>query len=319
MQQISIFGPAMNLGPAGPSQGRADSPARRGRADVRDLAERVSRVWHAEHMPDGIRVPVGVVASLAQLADTPGTAAALGALAPERLWRLLERVWAVRWIEQPELAAWAAPLHEWLMIQPSPEQARSVAAVTYAALDAGLLRLTGAQDAQARREADPLGAVLTTLRSKGARQANAEEHTPSDVAELLTRLALGRDPLASGSLCEPTAGTGGLIRAAASEAAWAGRDVHAFEWAMNDVDPLAAASCASNALSWDLGPNVLVGCADVLLTPDWSTTARKERAQIRARHAKEVADARALAGVRLLMAGPAPTAEQASPASDRGD
>lgn len=240
MQQISIFSPAMSLGPGGPSQDRAATPAQRGRVDVRDLAERVSRVWHAEHMPDGIRVPVGVVASLAQFAETPGTGAALMALAPETLWRLLERVWAVRWIEQPELAAWAAPLHEWLMIQPSPRQARSVVAVTHAALDAGLLRLTGAQDAQVRREADPLGAVLTTLRSKGARQANAEEHTPSEVAELLARLTLGRDPLASGSLCEPTAGTGGLIRAAASEAAWAGRDVHTFEWAMNDVDPLAA-------------------------------------------------------------------------------
>lgn len=177
MQQISIFSPAMSLGPGGPSQDRAATPAQRGRVDVRDLAERVSRVWHAEHMPDGIRVPVGVVASLAQFAETPGTGAALMALAPETLWRLLERVWAVRWIEQPELAAWAAPLHEWLMIQPSPRQARSVVAVTHAALDAGLLRLTGAQDAQVRREADPLGAVLTTLRSKGARQANAEEHT----------------------------------------------------------------------------------------------------------------------------------------------
>ncbi|MEV6533741.1 hypothetical protein AB0M86_29785 [Streptomyces sp. NPDC051639] len=270
-------------------------------------------------MPDGIRVPVGVVASLAQFAETPGTGAALMALAPETLWRLLERVWAVRWIEQPELAAWAAPLHEWLMIQPSPRQARSVVAVTHAALDAGLLRLTGAQDAQVRREADPLGAVLTTLRSKGARQANAEEHTPSEVAELLARLTLGRDPLASGSLCEPTAGTGGLIRAAASEAAWAGRDVHTFEWAMNDVDPLAAASCASNALTWDLGPNVLVGCADVLITPDWPSTARKERAQIRAQHAREVADARALAGLRLLMAGPAPTVGQASPPSGGRD
>ncbi|MFJ2397463.1 hypothetical protein ACIOTI_32555 [Streptomyces sp. NPDC087843] len=270
-------------------------------------------------MPDGIRVPVGVVASLAQLAETPGTGAALMALAPETLWRLLERVWAVRWIEQPELAAWAAPLHEWLMIQPSPRQARSVAAVTYAALDAGLLRLTGAQDAQVRREADPLGAVLTTLRSKGARQANAEEHTPSEVAELMARLTLGRDPLASGSLCEPTAGTGGLIRAAASEAAWAGRDVHAFEWAMNDVDPLAAASCASNAFTWDLGPHVLVGCADVLITPDWPSTARKERSQIRAQHAREVSDARALAGLRLLMAGPAPTVGQASPPPGRRD
>ncbi|MFD6923721.1 hypothetical protein ACFV99_26410 [Streptomyces sp. NPDC059944] len=319
MQQISIFSPAMNLGPDDPSQGRADSPAQRGRVDVRDLAERVSRVWHAEHMPDGIRVPVGVVAALAQLADIPGTGAALGALAPETLWRLLERVWAVRWIEQPELAAWAAPLHDWLMIRPSPEQARSVAAVTYAALDAGLLRLTGAQDAQVRREDDPLGAVLTTLRSKGARQANAEVHTPSDVAELLARLTLGRDPLASGSLCEPTAGTGGLIRAAASEAAWAGRDVHTFEWAMNDVDPLAAASCASNALTWDLGPNVLAGCADVLLAPDWPSIARTERAQIRARHARDVADARSLAGLRLLMAGAAPTARQATPSSDRGD
>ncbi|WP_406834819.1 hypothetical protein ACICHK_00145 [Streptomyces sp. AHU1] len=319
MQQISIFSPAMSLGPAGPSQDRADFSPHRGRADARELAERVSRAWHAEHMPDGIRVPVGVIASLSQLADAPGTEAALRALAPEALWRLLERVWAVRWIEQPELASWAAPLHQWLMIQPSLQQARSVAAVTHAALDAGLLQLTGTQDAQARREADPLGAVLTTLRSKGARQANAEEHTPSDVAELMARLALGPDLPVSGSLCEPTAGTGGLFRAAASQAAQAGREVHAFEWAMNDVDPLAAASCASNALTWDLGPNVLVGCSDVLVTPDWVSTARRERAQIRTRHAREVADARALAGLRALMSGPAPEAGQASPPLGRGD
>ncbi|MGW1067408.1 hypothetical protein ACWD4F_23175 [Streptomyces aureus] len=117
----------------------------------------------------------------------------------------------------------------------------------------------------------------------GARQANAKEHTP-----------------------------------AASHVAWAGQEVHAFEWGMNDADPLAAAGCASNALTWDLGPNVLVGCSDVLVTPEWPSRACLERAQIRARHAREVADARMLAGLRLLMAGPTPTAGQASPPPNRG-
>lgn len=131
--------------------------------------------------------------------------------------------------------------------------------------------------------ANPVGAVVTTLRSMGARQANAKEHTP-----------------------------------AASHVAWAGQEVHAFEWGMNDADPLAAAGCASNALTWDLGPNVLVGCSDVLVTPEWPSRACLERAQIRARHAREVADARMLAGLRLLMAGPTPTAGQASPPPNRG-
>ncbi|MFD3923070.1 hypothetical protein [Streptomyces sp. NPDC058595] len=269
-------------------------------AIAQETADRAAHAWHRERAGEDPAVPVGVVATLAQLSRPsggPDTAAQLRALSPADLWRVLERVWAMRWVERPELAAWAAPLHRWLTSTPSSAAADAVAAVGHAALDAGLLDLTGSEDAQIRRGADVLGPTLARVRPAGAREAFAEIHSPPDVAKLLTNLVLLNEPPAPGDrLGEPTAGSGGLVRATASHLGANGHDVRRFSWSMNEIDPVAAASCASNALTWDLGPDVLVFCGDTLTNSDGPEQARRERADILAHHAELVE----LAGLTVL-------------------
>lgn len=286
--------------PGAPDAGSAAPSGAEPEAIAHETAERAARAWHRERAGEDPAVPVGVVATLAQLsrpAGGPDTAAQLRALAPADLWRVLERVWAMRWAERPELAAWAAPLHRWLASPPSSAAADAVTAVAHAALDAGLLDLTGSEDAQVRRGADVLGPTLARVRSAGAQEAWAETHSPPDVADLLTNLILLDTAPALGDwLGEPTAGTGGLVRALASRLGAIGHDVRRFRWSMNEIDPVAAASCASNALTWDLGPDVLVFCGDTLTNSDGPEQARREREDILARHAELVE----LAGLTVL-------------------
>ncbi|MFE5847202.1 hypothetical protein ACFQ7N_36845 [Streptomyces niveus] len=291
-------------------------------AIAHETAERAARAWHRERAGEDLAVPVGVIATLAQFsrpADGPDTAEQLRALDPVDLWRALERVWALRWVERPELATWAAPLHRWLTSPPSPAAGDAVAAVAHAALDAGLLDLTGAEDAQVRRSADVLGPTLARVRSAGAREALAEVHSPPDVADLLLRLVLlDESPSPGASLGEPTAGTGGLVRALASHLASTGHDVHRFNWSMNEIDPVAAASCASNALTWDLGPDVLIFCGDTLTNSDGPEQARRARADIFAHHAELEEQARSEALTRRAASLLSPPDDATSPVNEAG-
>lgn len=298
--------PRLNIAPPSPPP----SPSER------RIADRVAQAWFREHPSAGIEHAVGTVATLAQLADEPRTALVLRSLEPLPLWRALERIWALRWIHRPELTTWAAPLHAWLTVaEPDRRLLEQVTAVTAAALDADLLQLTGHPDTQQRRLTDPLGAVLTALRSEGAQAANAEIHSPTDVAALLNRVLRegatgGAAPEPTGWFYDPTAGTGGLLRAAAHRLAAAGEDVHAAGWAMNDVDPLAAACCAANALVWDLGPRVLVSCSDILTAPDETAKAWQERQAILTRHAGLVQEAQARAAVSQLLTMTPPSSRE---------
>jgi hypothetical protein len=174
--------------------------------------------------------------------------------------------WARWWIMRPDLVDRATPLHKWVDDEkPDVRRASAVRAVVKAALTNGLLHLTTSDDAELRSTTDLMGAVLSVMRSEGAHDALAEIHTPPDVAYLMARMLLDGMLLKPGmTFDEPAGGTGGMYRAAAQVMRERGIDPHQFGWSLTDIDPLAAAGAAVNAILWDLGPHVLIGCGDTL-------------------------------------------------------
>lgn len=146
------------------------------RQDAQDIATRtaesVAHAWHCQHLGERSQVPLGIVATLAQVRhphSATDPAEHLRGLTTETLWRTLEGVWRRQWLLRPELVHWARALHSWLQEETlSRELGDAVQAVTYAALDAGLLSLTGAPDPMRRSAADVLAPLLGLLRS-GAR------------------------------------------------------------------------------------------------------------------------------------------------------
>ncbi|KPM50272.1 hypothetical protein ACG83_41220, partial [Frankia sp. R43] len=156
---------------------------------------------------------------------------------------------------------------------PDPDLLRAVRRVVDAALRAGLHELL----AVARYDVDLFGPLLMVLRTRGARAARGQYYTPPDLADLLARLG-GTVPQAGELVWEPTAGTGGLLRAAAQAIRDAGGDPRTIRWVAVDRDELALAALATNVIIWDLGPQVLIGHGDVL-ADDWQARALGERAE----------------------------------------
>jgi hypothetical protein len=68
-----------------------------------------------------------------------------------------------------------------------------------------------------------------------------------------------------------------MLRAAARELRRAGKNPHDFWWYGCDVDPVVVAALAVNVHVWDLGPRVLLGCANSLKEPDWQVRAAEEQ------------------------------------------
>ena len=273
----------------------------------RRLADRITecvvRAWHSAPTDSGHGIPLGVIAALAQISQPhhgPDIAAHLLALNPEELWQVLERVWAMQWIRRPELVHWAAPLHTWLQQEPDAWHLGAVHAVAQAALESGQLELTGNPEPLWRCDVDLLGTVLTGLRAHGARQVLGEYHTPPDIAAVMARFTLGaREELKPGQwFDEPAAGTGGLFRALAQHLRETGRDPRDYGWSMGEIDPLAAACCAVNAIVWGLGPNVLVACTDTLAEGNGAQRALAERRKLYAHRDRLLACAKELAAWR---------------------
>jgi type I restriction-modification system DNA methylase subunit len=131
-------------------------------------------------------------------------------------------------------------------------------------------------DLSVAREIDLLGRLYTQMKSPRARQARGEFYTPPQVAEMMARISLSEIAPAS-SVCDPTAGTGGLLRAAAQVLRAQGMDPHEFRWYGCDVSPIAVAALAVNVHIWGLGRHVVIGCADSLLEPDWEVRAQREQ------------------------------------------
>lgn len=275
-----------------------------------DIAEAVEAAWHGAHGGNRLEIPAGVIAALAlwplRGADAPLVAHWWLGLGDEDFLTALRECWARWWIQRPDLIDRATPLHRWLEDErPEPNRIRAVRAAARAALTGGLLHLTSAApDFGGNSDADVLGAVITVMRARGARDVLAEFHTPPELSELMARFLLTDEPPPPGmKFNDPCSGTGGMYRAAAQHLRERGSNPHDFGWAMTDIDPLAAAGAAVNAILWDLGPHVLVACADTLTEGDPYVRAATEWRESHARRDGMVEGARFLARIRRLEAG----------------
>ncbi|MEU9887966.1 N-6 DNA methylase [Sphaerisporangium sp. NPDC051011] len=284
------------------------------RKSASDIAEIAAETWHRQHAVagDGIAIAMGIVAGLTLLRKTSrdgvDTATFLLDLDPPTLLEFHRRIWAYTWIRHPYLIDCARAIHDWLNedTDPPAKIVSAVHAVTHAVIRAGLLDITGDPDPALRCDADVLGLFLTRLRSQGAGAALAEIHTPPDVANLLTSILNAAakltiepgQPKPGGWLDEPAAGTGGMFRAAAMVMREQGTNPHDFGWSMTDLDPIAAAACAVNALVWDLGPSVLVWCGDTLAEGDGPARAWERRKAVLEHHDHMMSIASMTAAVR---------------------
>ncbi|GAA3722077.1 hypothetical protein GCM10022224_104130 [Nonomuraea antimicrobica] len=269
------------------------------RRSAGDIAERAAETWHRRRVGDNLAIPLGIVAGLALLGQTgtdgtDTTTFVLG-LRKRELLKFHQRIWGYAWIRHPYLVEIARPIHEWLNEEKEPpaKVIDTVHAVTHAALSSGLLAITGDPNPVMRCEADLLGMLLSRLRSEGARLALAEIHTPPDMADLIARIVFDcGDELKPGQwIDEPTAGTGGLLRSTALLMRMRGHDPHQFGWSMGEIDPIAAACAAVNAIVWDLGGNVLIHVGDTLAIGNGPSRAYAHRKAVEAHHKELVKDA----------------------------
>ncbi|GAA3027539.1 hypothetical protein [Streptosporangium longisporum] len=268
-----------------------DRKALTSRMSADDIAERVAETWYRQRAGDGISVCMGIMAGLTLLRKTArdGTDVATFILSLDKA-ELLEfhrRIWGHLWVRHPYLIDCARPIHEWLNEAQDPpgQVVDAIHAVTHTAIRSGLLHLTGQDDPSFRCDVDVLGRVLTQMRSPGARDAMSEYHTSPEVADLLAAIVFTGEYLEPGHWYDdPAAGTGGLFRAAALAMRMRGADPRQCGWSMGDLDPIASACAAVNALVWELGPNVLVWCGDTLAVGDGPARARKRRAEVLEHH-----------------------------------
>jgi hypothetical protein len=295
-----------------PAPSRPAGPAASGRAGR--VADAVAQAWWASHAGSDPAIPLGVAAALALLRQRdparPGPAAQIRGASDAEIAQLLREVWALFAICRPELAFRCRPFAAWLDEEPPEERlVAAAAAVARAAARAGLFGLTFGPGA-AQTE-DVLGFVYQVLRSERAKQAFGEMYTPASAGILMARMILaGSRP--GQSICEPTAGTGGLILAAATALRQDGKDPHDYRWYACDISPVSVAALAVNLHLWDIGPHVVVGCADLLLEGDWDRRALDEQRRAVALMGDLAEGARLLAAVRALD-GPARRRDDAAP------
>lgn len=215
-------------------------------------------------------MPLGTVAALALLRNVPGLADWILNLQPHELPQFFKEIYLGHWINRPDLIDRAIRLHDWAWNpEPDPQQLRAVHAVTNRAINTGLLDLTGNDDVYMRSESDVLSPLLTGLRHKSDKKWRGEYHTPPCVSDLMARMLVDKDyggP--TKSIREPAVGSGGMLRSVAQCLRDLQLNPHDYTWYGNDVDSLAAACAAVNAIIWDLGPNCFIGCADSLAPED---------------------------------------------------
>uniref|UniRef100_A0AAU2V717 site-specific DNA-methyltransferase (adenine-specific) n=1 Tax=Streptomyces sp. NBC_00003 TaxID=2903608 RepID=A0AAU2V717_9ACTN len=268
---------------------------------ARTLGENVAHAWHSNFGGSLIEIPIGVVAALTLLRepvpDEAGLAQWILNLDLEDLPKLYSEIWGVQWAQRPDLIDRARPLHRWLEDEPYDRQTLlAVRAVTHTAIDAGVFALTGWDDPDARSQTDVLSYVLMELRSKSARSGTGEFHTPAEVCDLLAQVMIDSDSITPGGwIAEPCVGSGGMLRAAAQRLRDLGCNPHDYKWFGVDIDPIAAACAATNAIVWDLGPQVVIARGNAL-SPDMGLDqALEERAEIIRHRNNVVQDARWLA------------------------
>ncbi|MEV0445918.1 N-6 DNA methylase [Streptomyces spectabilis] len=247
-----------------------------------EIGEAVAARWHNLHGGSDIQVPIGVVAALCLIREKdpqgPDLRAQILTQDGSQLVAMIREIWSTQWIYRPDLIERARILHEWLNDDVDHRRETAVRAVAETALKRGLFDLTAHEDPYLRSATDVLSLVMTSLRSSGARKGLGEYHTPAPVAEAMSEVVnhgiLAEVQLAVQDLKQrqhihdPCAGSGGLLRAAAQSIRERGGDPADFRWSMVDIDPIAAACAAVNAMVWSLGPHVTVACADALATPN---------------------------------------------------
>ncbi|MCK7627267.1 N-6 DNA methylase [Streptomyces sp. RS10V-4] len=273
-----------------------------------EIAEAVSYAWHHAQGGSGIEVPIGVVATLA-LWPLRGPDAYLAAdwwlsLDDTQLLTAFRECWARWWIMRPDLIDRATPLHKWLDDEDPPSsRAGAVRAVLTAALTRGLLHLTSSDDPYVNSATDVMGPLLTVMRAAGAHDSLAEVYTPPSVAEVMASVVLDGKSLEPGmKLHDPASGTGTMYRAIAQLLRERGLNPHDFGWSLNDVDELAAAGAAVNAILWDLGPHVLIACGDTLAEGDLIERAAREARESLERRDRLHEQAMFLAAIRKVEA-----------------
>lgn len=250
--------------------------------DTATIAEAAARAWQTSYLGDQLYVPLGTVAGVA-LAAAAGPAqsvpllAALDAGDVDEFGEQLYEVWGRVWVARPDLSARTAPLWQWLREGAQPEQLAASRRVAAAAVRAGLGRLMS--DQEARRDSDLLGHLLMELRPAVARTGRGQFYTPRDIGEVLARLNGLAGIRAGQSVVEPACGTGSLLGAAAQVMRQNGTDPATVQWFAVDIDEAAVGCLAVNVVLWDLGRQVLLGCGDILQSPDeWLRRAAAERA-----------------------------------------
>ncbi len=272
------------------------------RSHAAKIAEAAAAAWWKAHGASRDEIPLGVVAALALTtqADPAGPDPAKQILGADRddIAGLLRHIWALFAITRPELSIRVGPFAAWLD-DPTSAHLDGAHATAQAAVKAGQLTLTGNRDLA--RQVDLLGHVYQELRNPKARKAHGEIYTPTPIATAIARLTL-TDVKPGQSICDPCAGTGGLLRAAAQQLRAQGVDPHTIDWYAADIDPVVVSGLAVNMHLWDLGPHVVIGCANVLAEPDWDVRARAEQAAAIQQHNARVLAARLLAAEHLLTA-----------------
>ncbi|WKV74121.1 SAM-dependent methyltransferase [Streptomyces sp. PCS3-D2] len=282
------------------------------------LGEAVADAWNRAHGGPDIAVPIGLVAALSLVRqgdpNGPDLKAQILAQKPHELIEMYQQIWAVNWQARPDLIDRARVLHEWLNAPDEIDDHRAycVKVVTQAALKAGIFDLTGHADPIDRSRTDALSHVIMLLRSNGARQGLGEFHTPPTVTDVVAEatlsafsaeLAVAARGAATGQhIHDPAGGSGGMLRAAAQAVRWRGFDPADFQWSMVDVDPIAAACGAVNAIVWGLGPHVVVACDDSLANPRAVEDARAHAQAVIAHRDQVMGAARMIAAIRQTQA-----------------
>ncbi|MGW2719884.1 N-6 DNA methylase [Streptomyces sp. NPDC001492] len=277
-----------------------------------EIGEAVAERWHNRHGGTAIEVPIGVVAALSLIREKdpngPDLKTQILAQDGPQLIEMLREIWSVHWMHRPDLIERARILHEWLNDEVDEYRMHAVRAVAETALKRGLFDLTAHEDPFLRSATDVLSPVMMCLRSHGARQGLGEYHTPAPVADAMAdMLAAGQvmdislavdAPRGGEHIHDPCAGSGGLLRSAAQHLRERGHDPADFQWSMVDIDPIAAACCAVNAMVWELGPRVTVACADTLANPNAVADAMKEARAVFEHRDEVVGKARIIAALR---------------------
>lgn len=221
--------------------------------DAAKIAQSASSAWWRTHGGSRSEIPLGVVAALALTTradpDGPDPASQILGADREQIAGLLRDIWTLFAIIRPELSIRTGPFAAWLD-DPSDAQLDGAHATARAVVQAGLLTLTA--DRHRVCEADLLGIVYQELRNPRAGKARGEVYTPAGLATAMASLTLaGAEP--GQSICDPCAGTGGLLLAAATELRSQETDPRSMRWYAADIDPVAVAGLAVNAHLWDLG------------------------------------------------------------------